>query len=332
MEAAKAISKLGLRAKMICLARWERSDVDAALKCGAHGVMIEAVGNPWSVKACWGLDEEQLIGKIVDTVQYAKANGLFTVAFPWDTFKAPIPFLERLYKTVVNEGGCDHVAISDTHGFSLPWTTAFIIRKLRSWVPGTPVEIHGHNNYGLATAVMLSAVIGGASVVHTAMNGLGERCGNAATEEVAVALELLLDLDTGIDLGMLHDVSNLIQDITKFKLAPNKPVVGENIFLSAAGLTHFMYPKAAAAGRPTAFIPFMPELIGRDKYRFVLGKMSGKVSIKAKLEELGLEASEKEIDEITRVTKQQGILRKGVVSDLLFSKIVGQVKDSMGRT
>jgi len=325
-EVTKAIAGLGLKAKLICLSRWERGDIDVALECGAQGVMIEAVGNPWSVKACWALDEMELIEKIVDTVKYAKENGLFTVAFPWDTFKAPLPFLERMYKTIVEEGGCDHVAISDTHGFSLPWTTAYIIRKLRSWVPGVPVEIHGHNNYGLATAVILSAVVGGASVVHTSINGVGERGGNAATEEVALALELLLDLDTGIDLSRLYEISLLVQDLTKFKVAPNKPVVGDNLFLSASGLTHFMFPKAAKAGRPTAFIPFMPQLIGRDKYRFVLSKMSGHISIKAKLEEMGLTATEEEIREITKRTKREGIIRKGVVTDFVFTNIVKQVK------
>ena len=136
-------------------------------------------------------------------------------------------------------------------------------------------------------------------------------------------------METGIDLSKLYEVSTLIQAITKFKVAPNKPVVGDNLFLSAAGLTHFMFPKAAKAGRPTAFIPFMPELIGRDKYRFVLGKMSGKISVKAKLEELGLEASEEEIRDITKRVKQQGILRKGVVSDFVFTKIVNRVKQGL---
>jgi 2-isopropylmalate synthase len=327
-EATKAISKLGLKAKTICLTRWERTDVDLALECGAYGVMVEAVGNPWSVKACWGYDEAELIKKIVDTVKYAKTNGLFTIAFPWDTFRAPLPFLERMYKSIVEDGGCDHVAISDTHGFSLPWTTAHIIRKIRDWVPGIPVEIHGHNNYGLATAIMLSAVIGGASVVHTAINCLGERCGNAATEEVALALELLLGLDTGIDLSKIYEVSLLVQDLSKFKVAPNKPVVGDNLFLSASGLTHFMYPKAAKAGRATAFIAFEPQLIGRDKYRFVLSKMSGQVSIKAKLEELGLTASKEEIREITERVKQEGIIRKGIVTDFVFMNIVKRVKKS----
>jgi 2-isopropylmalate synthase len=325
-EATKAISKLGLKAKTICLCRWERVDVDMALECGTPGVMIEVTCNPWSVKVLFGLDEKEFIAKLVDIGKYAKSNGLFTVLEPWDTFRAPLPFLERMCKTLVEEGSCDHISISDTHGFSLPWTTAYVVRKIRSWVPGIPIEIHGHNNYGLATALMLSAVIGGASVVHTSINGLGERCGNAATEEVALALELLLGLDTGIDLSKLYEISVLVQDITKFKVAPNKPVVGDNLFLSASGMTHFSYPKAAQAGRPTAFTAFMPQLIGREKYKFVLGKTSGQNTIKIKLEELGLTATDKEIREITKRVKQEGIIRKGIVTDPVFTKIVDQVK------
>jgi isopropylmalate/homocitrate/citramalate synthase len=88
-----------------------------------------------------------------------------------------------------------------------------------------------------------------------------------------------------------------------------------------------MYPKAAKAGRATAFIAFEPQLIGRDKYRFVLSKMSGQVSIKAKLEELGLTANEEEIQEITKRVKQEGIMRKGVVTDFVFMNILNRVRN-----
>ena len=100
--------------------------------------------------------------------------------------------VERLFKGIVNEGGADHVVIPDTMGSSLPWAIANFVRKMREWVPGTPVEMHCHNDHGLATSIMLSAVSAGASVVHTSVNCLGERSGNAATEEVALNLELLL--------------------------------------------------------------------------------------------------------------------------------------------
>ena len=101
---------------------------------------------------------------------------------PWDDFRAPLPFLERLYKSLVYEGGADRVVIADTSGNSLPWTTTYIIRKLREWLPETPIEMHAHNEFGLAAIDMIAAVVGGASFVHTCMNGLGNRAGNAATE------------------------------------------------------------------------------------------------------------------------------------------------------
>ncbi len=113
-------------------------------------------------------------------------------------------FTERLFKTIVYEGGADHVGISDTFSFTLPWAITYVVRKLKSWLPGIPVEHHGHNDFGLSTMTMVSAVVGGAEVVHTAVNTTGERAGNAATEEVAMAIQLLLGVDAGINLNRIY--------------------------------------------------------------------------------------------------------------------------------
>ena len=155
-EVTRQILDLKLNAKVVCLARWLKEDIDTVANCGAYGVIVENVANPWTCNVMWGLSEDDIIQRFVEAVRYAKSLGLHTVAMPWDDFRVPLSFLERLYKAIVFEGGADAVAISDTSGNSLPWTTMMIIKRLREWIPATPIHMHAHNEFGLATAAMLS--------------------------------------------------------------------------------------------------------------------------------------------------------------------------------
>jgi len=170
-EIVKQLVKMNLNAKVVCLTRCLKTDIDVVGECGAKHLIIEGNANPWSCKATWGISEDKIIEDFVDTIRYAKKNNFIISSMPWDDFRAPLSFLERLYKSIVYDGGSDRVVISDTSGNSLPWTTTYIIRKLREWLPGIPIEMHAHNEFGLATTDMISAVVGGASFVHTCMNG-----------------------------------------------------------------------------------------------------------------------------------------------------------------
>ncbi|MFC2007803.1 hypothetical protein ACFLVB_04325, partial [Chloroflexota bacterium] len=184
-----------IKAKVTPLVHLAEQDIDIALDIGADRVLMSQNINPLTVKANSGVDEDELIEKLVRVISYAKKKGLLVIAQVFDTYRTPLEFLERALKSIVYEGGVDHVAISDTRGFALPWTVTYLVRKVKSWIPETTIEHHGHNDYGLATTMMLAAVVGGAEVVHTSINNIGERVGNAATEEVAMALELLLGVN-----------------------------------------------------------------------------------------------------------------------------------------
>jgi 2-isopropylmalate synthase len=325
-EIVKQLVKMNLKAKVVCLTRCLKSDIDVVGECGGKYIIVEGNANPWSCKATWGINENQIINDFVDTIKYANKNNINVSAMPWDDFRAPLPFLERLYKSIVYEGGASRVVISDTSGNSLPWTTTYIIKKLRKWLPEIPIEMHAHNEFGLATIDMIAAVVGGASFVHTCINGLGNRAGNAATEEVAMILELLLGISTGIDLSKIYSTSKLVEKLTKIPVPPNKAIVGDNLFTYEAGLSIFMFQKMKEHGRPIAYVPFVPELIGRDKYNFVLGKQSGKSSVRLKLKELGITVPEEELEEIVIKVKKEAIARKDIVPLSILKNIVDQVK------
>lgn len=322
MELSKELVKMPRNAKVFFLCRWNEKEVDFALEAGADGVIIECAGNPWLNKVFFGMSEDDVIERLVRVAAYAKKNGIFTTTMPWDDYLAPMPFLERMYKSLVNDAGVDHVVIADTHGFGLPWTTAYIVGKLREWVPGTPIEMHAHNDYGLATVAMLSAVVGGASVVHTSINALGERSGNAATDEVVIDVELLLGLNTGIKLDRLYPVSCLVAELAKIPIPLNKPVIGDNQFTFESGMVVDSIERLKDTDRPFAPFVCVPEMIGRRKgYNIVLGKMTGKTAVAKKLEELHLSATKEQIAEIVQAVKREASIRKWSIPDDIFETI-----------
>jgi isopropylmalate/homocitrate/citramalate synthase len=321
-ELSKELIKMPRNAKVFFLCRWHEKEIDFALEAGADGVVIECAGNPYLNKVFFGMSEDDTIERLVRVAAYAKKNGIFTTTMPWDDYLAPMPFLERMYKSLVNDAGVDHVVIADTHGFGLPWTTVYIIGKLREWVGSTPIEMHAHNDYGLGTVAMLSAVAGGASVVHTSINALGERSGNAATDEVVLDLEMLLGVDTGIKLDRLYPVSRLVAELAKIPIPLNKPVVGDNQFTFESGMVVDSIERLKDTDRP--FAPFIcaPEMIGRRKgYNIVIGKMTGKTAVSKKLEELQLSATKEQIAEIVQAVKSEASIRKWSLPDDVFETI-----------
>ena len=315
------------KTKVFFLCRWHKEEVDFAIEAGADGAIVEGTSDPWFAKvALGGVTADEMYKMFVETTAHAKKNGLFTTVMPWDTARAPLAFVERLFKGIVNEGGADHVVIADTHGSSLPWAIANFVRMMRQWVPDTPIEMHCHNDHGLATSIMLSAVAAGASVVHTSINALGERAGNAATEEVALNLELLLGVDTGVRLDKLYPLAQMVADMTKIPIARNKPVIGDNEFTFESGMVVYVVERLAASGeRP--FQTYLPELIGRKGFDVVVGKGTGAGVVAKKVAKMGYTATKEQVAEITSRIKRESSLRKWSISDDVIELIT---KDVLG--
>ena len=319
--------KEGRKAKIIFLCRWDEKEVDFAADNGADGVVVECPGSPWFGEVVWGLDEQAMIDKLVNAAGHAKKNGLYTSVMPWEATKAPIQFLERLYKAVAGEAGVDQITYTDTMGYGLPWTTTYMVRKVREWAPNVTVGMHAHNDFGLATSVMLSGIVGGASTVHTAINTLGERAGNASTEEVAVDTELLLGVDTGIRLDKIYDVTRLVSEVTKIPIPLNKPITGDNEFTVESGMVADMNLRMMKTDKPFTTLAFAPELIGRGPLNIIVGKMTGGTVIRDKLGKMGLQATKEQIKEIVERVKRQAIVRKWSLPDPVFAKIVRDVME-----
>lgn len=318
-EAIRQISKLGLSSRIFTFARAMKQDIDMALECGAHGVVIEVpIGYPKLVTQ-FGWTWEDVFNKSRDVINYARECGLYAVFFPYDTTRARAEDLENLCKAIMNESPPDSIGIVDTMGCATPEAIKYMVRWVKD-MTGLPIEIHTHNDFGMGVATELAAVTAGAEVVHSCANGLGERTGNAAMEELMLGLDLLYGYDTGYRLDKLPELAELISGISNIPIARNKPVLGHGNFIreSGIGIQYVMHD-------PLVMFGTHPALTGRSG-EVVLGKKSGKASILYKLEELGIDGvAEDKIGDILGAVKDKGIAKKDILTDAEFVSIVKEV-------
>lgn len=318
-EAIKQISKLGLNAKIFTFARALKQDVDKALECGADGVIIEVpIGYP-KLKTQFGWTWQDVLKRSADVINYAKAQGLYAVFFPYDTTRARPEDLTNLCKGIMMESPPDSIGIVDTMGCATPEAIKYMVRWVKK-MTGLPIEIHTHNDFGMGVATELAAVTAGAEVVHSCGNGLGERTGNAALEELMLGLHLLYGYDTPYRLDKLPELGDMLSELSNVPIARNKPVLGAGNFTreSGIGINFVMHD-------PLVMFGTHPALTGR-KGEVVLGKKSGKASITFKLEALGLgKASDEQVAEILDIVKQKGIAKRDILTDDEFKEIAEAV-------
>src|ERR1700733_1880477 len=300
-EAIKAISKMGLKSQIFTFARAMTGDIDKALECGAHGVIVEIpIGFPklkYQFKWTW----EDVLRKSVDVINYAKKLGLYVCHFPYDTTRAREEDLTNLLTRLMQEAPPDSVGVVDTMGCVLPEAMKYLVRLVKG-ITKLPVEVHTHNDFGMAVATELAGVEAGAEVVHSCANGLGERTGNAALEELIVALHVLYGYETKYDLGKLPELGELVSRISKFDIALNKPILGDRNFTRESGIGVDLVVK-----EPLAMFGTHPALTGR-RGEVVLGKKSGKASITYNLEQMGItDADDEAVSEMLKRVKDKGM-------------------------
>ena len=318
-EAIKQISRLGLKARIYTFARAMNTDIDKALECGCHGVIVEVpIGYPklkYQFKWTW----EDVLKKSVGVINYAKSRGLHVVYFPYDTTRAREEDLKNLLTRIVQDAPPDSIGVVDTMGCALPEAIKHIVRLVKSWTK-LPVEVHTHNDFGMAVATELAGVEAGAEVVHSCANGLGERTGNAALEELIVALHVLYGYETHYNLAKLPELGALVSRISDLPIAVNKPILGARNFTRESGIGVDLVIK-----EPLAMFGTHPALTGRSG-EVVLGKKSGKASITYNLEQMGItDAGDEAVSDMLRLVKEKGIAKRGLLDQAEFSEIVESV-------
>jgi isopropylmalate/homocitrate/citramalate synthase len=320
VAAIKQIVKLGLSSKIYTFVRAITADIDKSLECGADGVILEVpIGYPkllWQFKWTW----EDVLKKSVEVVRYAKAHGLEVVYFPYDTTRAREEDLTNLLTRLVQDAPPDSVGVVDTMGCVLPDAMKYLVRLVKRVTNGLPVEVHTHNDFGMAVATELAGVEAGAAVVHSCANGLGERTGNAALEELVVALHVLYGYQTRYRLDRLPELGALVSRLSGLPIAVNKPILGTRNFTRESGIGVDL-----VVNQPLAMFGTHPALTGRSG-DIVLGKKSGKASIAWALDQLGISgAGDEAVGEMLRLVKERSIANRALVSLEEFREIAERV-------
>jgi len=317
-EAVKAIMKENLKAKIYALARAMKSDIDKVIDCEAWGVVISLPSGYLQVKYKLRWEEERVINTALEMIDYAKDHGLWVNLSPYDNTRAKLDFLERYLRAVVKS--VDRIRLVDTSGCTIPGAIRYLVGKMKAVMGDTPLEIHCHNDFGLGTANTLAALEAGAEVASTTINGIGERVGNTATEEVALALRILYGVDLGLDFSKFYEASQLVQELSGIR-KPYKPIVGEAAFRHETGMAVY-----AIDTMPFTTEPYSPEFVGQ-KRQIILGKKSGIKNVEFKLKELGLSASEEQMRSAVLRIKEESVRKKRAITDEEFKDMMKEVKN-----
>lgn len=324
-EALKAVVRQGLKAKVLAFSRCLKEDVDLALKIEVPGLVMELPSSEHMIKYAYRWSIDKALERSQEALEYAKQHGLYVKFFTIDSTRSSMEFFTRVIKDVSER--MDSMVIADTFGVMSPYAMEYFVRSVKEFV-SKPLEVHAHNDFGLAVANSIAAVAGGATVAHVTVNGIGERSGNAALEETVLALELLLGVKTNVKLDRLYELSKLVERLSGVPLPPQKAVVGDNAVRVESGILVDWWYNVKDV-RPVEMLPYLPSLIGRKTDVIVLlGKKSGRRNVAEKLKEMGVPARDETVALILAKLKSRSVEKKRALTEEEFKELVREVLGS----
>ncbi len=306
--AAIVAERLPIRAMAWC--RMVRSDIDAAVASGVAMANVSVPVSDIQLAAKFGAGRAHALSLIDKMVPYARDKGLDVAVGGEDASRADMDFLLEVMEHAAKAGAC-RFRFADTLGVLDPFSTFAKIERLRA-ATDLQIEIHAHDDLGLATANTLAAMKAGADHASVTVVGLGERAGNAPLEEVAVALATLYGVETGVDLRSLSGVAQLVTAAAGRSIPEAKAIVGDVVFTHESGI----HVDGLLKDR-RCYEALDPELLGRH-HRLVLGKHSGLGAVINALKELGLEATPEQTKFILQQVKTHAELTKAPVPSAML--------------
>jgi homocitrate synthase len=301
-RAIKSIASLGLRAEIVAHSVASRSAVDKAKACGADRVAIFYATSKIHLDAKLHKTQEQAIAIIQEHVVYAKELGLKVRYTPEDATRTDFEFLVQVCNAAI-EAGADRISFADTLGIMQPHVMFERVSALRERLLPCKIDIHCHNDYGLALSNSMAGIRAGADCVHTTVNGLGERVGIPDLAETILAFHNL-EGPQKYNIQPLMDLSGYLEKVSGFLLAPNKPITGQNAFSHKSGVH-----TNGVLKDPRTYEPFDPAILGRER-KIVIDKYTGKSAVAARLDEYGIEVNAAELEVIVSRIKNMGDQRK----------------------
>lgn len=291
-ESVKSIANAGLTLDVCGLARVLTKDLDTCLDCGVD--MIHTFVSTSDIQRIHTIKKsrEEVIDMAVAAVDHIKDHGVKCMFSAMDATRTDLDYLLEVFKAVEN-AGCDIINVPDTVGVMVPSAMYTLIKNINENV-NIPIDVHCHNDFGLAVANSLLAVEAGARQVQVTINGLGERAGNADLAQTVMSLHSMYGAKTNINTEYIFETSQLVERYTGVRLQPHMPIVGENAFAHESGIhTH------GVLERSDTFEPgiMTPEMVGHIR-RIVLGKHAGKHAVKQSLESADIHPTDEQLTEI----------------------------------
>jgi homocitrate synthase NifV len=308
MEAIKSIIALGLKSSVITWNRPVISDIDCSLECGTKAVALSISASDIHIQYKLRQSREWVLQSIKKATKYAKSHDLYVSANAEDASRADPDFLIQ-FAQVARDAGADRLRFCDTVGVLEPFRTYEAICRLIE-ESGIDIEMHTHNDFGMATANALAGIRAGAKWVNTTVNGLGERAGNASLAEVVMALKHIEKVDAGIDTTRLRELSLYVAEASMRPLPVSQAIIGDNIFAHESGIH-----ADGVLKHPPTYEAFSPEEVGLER-QIMVGKHSGSHTILFKFaREFGIELPEDLAKEILARARVMALRRKRALFD-----------------
>jgi homocitrate synthase NifV len=306
-EAVRRVLGLGLNARVSAWNRAVVSDIDASIDCGARAVSVSLPVSDLHIKHKLRRDRVWVLSQLRQAVSYAKDKGLYVCAGAEDASRADEGFLAE-FGGVAQSCGADRLRFADTVGILDPFSAYEKVQRLVKAV-SLPVEVHAHNDFGLATANALAGLRAGAGYVSTTVLGLGERAGNAALEEVAMAAKHISGFDSGIDVSRLVRLCTYVAKVSGRPIPPGKPIVGGRIFHHESGIH-----ADGVLKWPGSYEAYPPEEVGLVR-EIAIGKHSGRSALVHRFKRMGIDLREEDAGEVLMEVRCISVGLKRELSD-----------------
>ncbi|MEZ6061254.1 MAG: 2-isopropylmalate synthase [Planctomycetaceae bacterium] len=318
VEAIRKMIGVVKKPVLTALCRTVNADIDAAdraLEGNPHhkrGVSLFCGTSPLHRQHKLRKSQTEVLKIISDSVSYASSKFRIVAFSPEDASRTEVDFLCRCYREAI-DAGATTIGFPDTVGILTPRKAADFIRRIQDGVPNLNralLAVHFHNDLGLAVANTLACIEEGANVVQCTVNGIGERAGNASLEEVVMTLAMHPDQyrrTFRVDTTKLAPLCHLVAELTGVVIPRMKPIGGQNIFATEAGIHQDGLLK-----NPDTYLPFRPEKVGAGGIQLVLGRHSGRRAVAHRLQDLGLAPTDNQVMSVVELIKQ---LPKGTVVD-----------------
>ncbi|MDR7469031.1 MAG: pyruvate carboxyltransferase [Armatimonadota bacterium] len=317
-EAIREIVRRRLGPKIFAFSRCMVSDIQRAVDCGVEGVVVEIPSSEHIIELGYQWPLQKAIDLSVEATRFAHEQGLYVVFFPIDATRAEPGWFLNLIEQVATQGHMDALVLVDTFGGSSPHAISYFTRQVQARIH-KPLEAHFHDDFGMAVANTLIALSLGVEVAHVTVSSLGERAGNCALEDLALALLTLYGIDTGLRTETFYDLSRLVRELAGITLPPNRPIVGDMLFKVESGIIATWLARLQEK-RPVELFPFHWGLVGQPPAEIVLGKGSGRDSLLYFLSRLGYDLSpgDPRVDELLVRVKEHSLTTKRLLGDEEF--------------